>query len=108
MKDHFDKEIKITKQQEKDFKKATSCHICKKTNKESNYENDKHRPVRDHCYAIGLYRLSAHNKTCIEYYKLDPSDCFSSPNFAWNACLKTTKCATSFDFDINMHLMIEK
>ena len=49
--------------------------------------------------------------TCLDYYRLDPFHCFSSPGLSWDAMLKMT--GTEVDFipgiDIQyMNLFIEK
>ena len=54
MKKHFNKPLKMTKEDEKDFKKAIKCHIC-----DQQY-TDKDIRVRDHCHITGKFRGSAH------------------------------------------------
>ena len=54
MKKHFNKPLKMTKENETDFQKATKCHIC-----DIKYANKDVR-VRDHCHITGKYRGSAH------------------------------------------------
>ena len=54
MKKHFNKPLKITKENETDFQKAAKCHIC-----DIKY-TDKDVRVRDHCHITGKYRGSAH------------------------------------------------
>ena len=54
MKKHFNKPLRMTEDDEKEFQKANECHIC---NKKYN-ENDVR--VRDHCHITGKYRGSAH------------------------------------------------
>ncbi|XP_068707688.1 uncharacterized protein [Montipora foliosa] len=54
MKKHFNKPLRMTEDDEKEFQKADECHIC---NKKYN-ENDVR--VRDHCHITGKYRGSAH------------------------------------------------
>ena len=54
MKKEFNKPLRMTKDNEKEFQKANECHIC---NKKYN-ENDVR--VRDHCHITGKYRGSAH------------------------------------------------
>ena len=54
MKKHFNKPLKMTKDDEEKFKKADRCHICEKT------YNDKEKRVRDHCHITGKFRGSAH------------------------------------------------
>ena len=60
MKDNFNKPLQLTKSEEKEFKKATHCHICERKYKPDEKENI---PVRDHCHITGKYRGSAH-KNC--------------------------------------------
>ena len=54
MKKEFNKPLKMTKDDEKDFKKANKCHICEK----EYYKTDVR--VRDHCHITSQYRGSAH------------------------------------------------
>ena len=54
MKKHFNKPLKMTKEDEKDFQKAIKCHIC-----DQQY-TDKDIRVRDHCHITGKLRGSAH------------------------------------------------
>ena len=54
IRDNFNKPLKMTKKNEKAFKKATHCHICEKRYKLDDV------PVRDHCHVTGKYRGSAH------------------------------------------------
>ena len=54
MKKHFNKPLKMTKENETDFQKAAKCHICDKPYK------DKDIRVRDHCHITGKFRGSAH------------------------------------------------
>ena len=54
MKKHFNKPLKMTKENETDFQKAAKCHIC-----DIKYTNKDVR-VRDHCHITGKYRGSAH------------------------------------------------
>ena len=54
MKKHFNKPLKITKENETDFQKATKCYIC-----DQQY-TDKDIRVRDHCHITGKFRGSAH------------------------------------------------
>ena len=51
--------MRITKEEQKDFGKATVCHIC-----EYLLNDDK---VRDHCHLTGRYRRAAHNKCNLNY-----------------------------------------
>ena len=54
MKKHFNKPLKMTKENETDFQKATKCYIC-----DIKY-TDKDIRVRDHCHITGKFRGSAH------------------------------------------------
>ena len=54
MKKHFNKPLKMTKEDEKDFQKVLKCHIC-----DQQY-TDKDIRVRDHCHITGKFRGSAH------------------------------------------------
>ena len=54
--------IKITKEEEEQFKQASNCWICGK------FLNMKDR-VRDHCHYTGRYRGAAHNKCNLKYCK---------------------------------------
>ena len=54
MKKHFNKPLKMTKENEIDLKKAIKCHIC-----DQQY-TDKDIRVRDHCHITGKFRGSAH------------------------------------------------
>ena len=68
MGDHFNKEMIITEKEQKEFKKANSCHICGREYSSWDYENDNY-PVRDHCHVTGKYRGSSHNR-CNRSYRL--------------------------------------
>ena len=54
MKKHFNKPLRMTEENEQEFKKATTCHICDKEYTEKDIR------VRDHCHITGKYRGSAH------------------------------------------------
>ena len=54
------KKIIITEKEEKEFKEATVCHICKGS------FGDVER-VRDHCHLTGLYRGAAHDECNIRF-----------------------------------------
>ena len=54
MKKHFNKPLKMTKENKTDFQQSTKCHIC------DNQYTDKDVRVRDHCHITGKYRGSAH------------------------------------------------
>ena len=57
IKNHFNKPLKMSAGDERNFKKATHCWICNKKYKLAD------EPVRDHCHITGKYRGSAH-KAC--------------------------------------------
>ena len=57
----FKKGMRISQEEERDFREATVCHICEKL-----LNGDK---VRDHCHLTGRYRGAAHNH-CNLHYKL--------------------------------------
>ena len=67
MRDYFNKPLKMTENEENDFKKATQCYICNK-----NY-TEKDIRVRDHCHIIGTYRGSAH-QDCNLKLRLNPEE----------------------------------
>ena len=54
MKEHFNKELVMTKEDNKDFKNSTKCWIC------DNDYIDTDVEVRDHCHITGKQRGSAH------------------------------------------------
>ena len=54
MKTFFNKPLKMTKENEEKFEKATTCHICDKKYTEKDIR------VREHCHITGQYRGSAH------------------------------------------------
>ena len=47
-------------------------------------------------------------KTCLQYYKLDPCQYFSSPGLSWDAMLKMTNIKLELMNDIDMFQFIEK
>ena len=51
---HFNKDMILTEDDERNFRKADKCYICNK-----NYSAKDVR-VRDHCHITGKYRGSAH------------------------------------------------
>jgi len=59
----FNKPLKMTDQDEEDFKKGEECHICNKK------YNKTDKRVRDHCHVTGKYRGSAH-ESCNLNFKL--------------------------------------
>ena len=67
MKKHFNKPLKMTMENEIDFKKAIKCHIC-----DQQY-TDKDIRVRDHCHITGKFRGSAH-QDCILKLRIKPDN----------------------------------
>ena len=51
--------IPLTKEEEDNYNKESTCHICKK-----DFNNDK---IRDHCHFTGKYRGAAHNMCNLRY-----------------------------------------
>ena len=64
MKKHFNKPLRMTKEDEDKFQKADKCHICDKEYTEKDIK------VRDHCHITGKYRGSAHQDCNINYFRL--------------------------------------
>ena len=56
MKKYFNKPLRMTEENEQEFKKATTCHICDKKYTEKDIQ------VRDHCHITGKFRGSAHQE----------------------------------------------
>ena len=46
-------------------------------------------------------------KTCLQYYKLDPYHCFTSPGLSWDAMLKMTNIKLELMVDVDMFQFIE-
>ena len=46
--------------------------------------------------------------TCLQFYRVDPCYCFSSPGLSWDAMLKVAGVKLEKIFDIDMYLLIEK
>ena len=65
VKQQFNKPLKMTKDDDIEFKKADECHICSKK------YTDKDIRVRDHCHITGKYRGSAHQE-CNLQLRLNP------------------------------------
>ena len=64
MKRHFNKELFMTKEKNKDFETSTKCWIC------DNDYIDNDGKVRDYCHITGKYRGSAH-RDCNNNVKLN-------------------------------------
>ena len=47
-------------------------------------------------------------KTCMQHYKLDPANYYTSPGLSWDALLKKTKIELELLSDYDMHLFIER
>ena len=78
MREHFNKPLIMTEENERDFKNGITCYTCGRRYKmdekyveELNGEKTKNSPVRDHCHITGKYRGSAHND-CNLKLRLDP------------------------------------
>ena len=67
MKKHFDKPLRMTKEDEEEFEKVKECHICDKKYTEKDIR------VRDHCHITGKYRGSAH-QDCNLKLRLNPEE----------------------------------
>ena len=67
MKQQFNKPLKMTKDDDIEFKKAEECHICVKK------YTDKDIKVRDHCHITGKYRGSAHQE-CNLQLRVNPEE----------------------------------
>ena len=73
----------ITKDQEKEYRKATICHICDK----GDFKNDK---VKDHCHLTGNYRGPAHSKCNLnlKHPQNIPVFCHNSSNYDTHLFIK--------------------
>ena len=60
IRDNFNKPLKMSEDDEINFKNATHCLICEKKYKPD--DGPDGLPVRDHCHVTGKYRGSAHKK----------------------------------------------
>ena len=47
-------------------------------------------------------------KTCLQYYKLDPVQYFTSPGLSWDAMLKMTDIQLELMSDVDMYQFVEK
>ena len=62
---HINKDMILTKDDERNFKNADKCYICNKKYSEKDIR------VRDHCYITGKYRGAAHQDCNINYRLTD-------------------------------------
>ena len=62
---HFNKDMILTKDGERNFKNADKCYICNKKYSEKDIR------IRDHCHVTGKYRGSAHQDCNITYRLTD-------------------------------------
>ena len=67
MKKYFNKPLRMTEENEQEFKKATTCHICDKKFTEKDIR------VRDHCHITGEFRGSAHQE-CNLKLRINPKE----------------------------------
>ena len=67
MKTFLNKPLRMTKEDEYEFKKVTTCHICDKKYTEKDIR------VRDHCHITGKYRGSAHQE-CNLKLRINPEE----------------------------------
>ena len=67
MKKYFNKPLRMTEENEQEFKKATTCHICDKKYTEKDIR------VRDHCHITGEFRGSAHQE-CNLKLRINPKE----------------------------------
>ena len=66
-KKHFNKPLRMTKENEHEFEKAKECHICDKKYTEKDIR------VRDHCHITGKYRGSAYQE-CNLKLRINPEE----------------------------------
>ena len=64
-KKHFNKPVRMTKKDQKDFEEADKCHICNKK------YSKKDILVRDHCHITGKYKGSAHQDCNMNFKQAD-------------------------------------
>ena len=67
MKKYFNKPLRMTEENEREFEKATTCHICDKKYTEKDIR------VRDHCHITGKFRGSAH-QDCNLKLRINPKE----------------------------------
>ena len=61
----FNKPLRMTKDDEKEFQKSNKCHICEKEYNKTDVR------VRDHCHITGQYRGSAHQDCNLNFRLTD-------------------------------------
>ena len=64
-KKHFNKPVRMTKKDQKDFEEADKCHICNKK------YSEKDILVRHHCHITGKYKGSAHRDCNMNFKQAD-------------------------------------
>ena len=68
IKEHFGKQLNMTKEDEEESQKADKCQICDKKYTETDIR------ARDRCHITGKFRGSAYRDCNINYFKLDPNE----------------------------------
>ena len=63
--EHFQKPLRMSSREERDFQMSKKCHICDRRYKQKELHRNSEDPevnirVRDHCQITGKYRGSAH------------------------------------------------
>ena len=64
MKNHFNKNLIMNKEEEYLFQQSNSCSICRKL-----IDNDN-KKVRDHCHVTGKFRGAAHRSCNINFQSI--------------------------------------
>ena len=59
-------------------------------------------------YFIPADVFESFRKTCLQYYKLDPCNYFTSPGLSWDAMLKMTNIKLELMTNVDMFQFIEK
>ena len=74
MREKMNKPLRMSEEEERDFKNSTKCHICERKYKREEMIVTKYDPenlvnfrVRDHCHITGKYRGSAHNSCNLKF-----------------------------------------
>ena len=89
---------------EKDYLKADNIWNVFKMNAIGDY----HDPYLKTDVLLQAVVFEKFISTCLDYYRLDPCQYFSSPGLSWDAMLKMTEIELELISDIDMHLFIEK